>query len=191
MCKHTHTCTHACTHTHTHTQYDCSRNWVLILVGAEIEEEGFQFGFKRWQGWAALKVSWEWIPYVGSKARESTKAMSLEFVLLTFWRAGVTVDSDHGRWRVVAETLSVLWAVMGCLYQSFDFLNFVSHVSVRNLIMWGLCAQYHVCHEVCHMQTSWCIGVKFLDGIDWTVAKLSCDLSLTSSWSTKLQLDCA
>ena len=50
---------------------------------------------------------------MGSKARESTKAMSLEFVLLTFWRAGVTVDSDHGRWRVVAETLSVLWAVMG------------------------------------------------------------------------------
>ena len=26
---HTHTCTHACTH----TDYDCSRNWVLILVG--------------------------------------------------------------------------------------------------------------------------------------------------------------
>ena len=33
---------------------DCSRNWVLILVGVDIlwEEEGFQFGFKRWQGWA-------------------------------------------------------------------------------------------------------------------------------------------
>ena len=35
------------THTHTHT--DCSRNWILILVRMEIllEEEGFQFGFKR------------------------------------------------------------------------------------------------------------------------------------------------
>ena len=30
--------------THTHTHNDCSRNWVLILVGVEIfwEEEGFQ-----------------------------------------------------------------------------------------------------------------------------------------------------
>ena len=32
------------------------------------EEEGFQFGFKRWQGWAVSKVLWEWIPNVGSKA---------------------------------------------------------------------------------------------------------------------------
>ena len=54
---------------HTHT--DCSRNWVLILVRMEIlwEEEGFQFGFKRWQGWAVSEVLWEWIPNVGSKAR--------------------------------------------------------------------------------------------------------------------------
>ena len=36
----------------THTHYDCSRNWVLILVWAEIlsEEEGFQFIFKKRQG---------------------------------------------------------------------------------------------------------------------------------------------
>ena len=34
------------------------------------EKEGFQFGFKRWQGWAVSKVLWEWIPNVGSKARE-------------------------------------------------------------------------------------------------------------------------
>ena len=36
-------------HTHTHTPNDCSRNWVLILVGVEIlwEEEGFQLGFKK------------------------------------------------------------------------------------------------------------------------------------------------
>ena len=49
---HTHTHTHMHTHTHTHTHNDCSRNWVLILAGAEIlwEAEGFQFGFKRWQG---------------------------------------------------------------------------------------------------------------------------------------------
>ena len=30
----THARTH--THTHTHTHIDCSRNWILILVGAEI-----------------------------------------------------------------------------------------------------------------------------------------------------------
>ena len=36
------------TETHTHT-HDCSRSWVLILVGMKIlgEEKGFQFGFKR------------------------------------------------------------------------------------------------------------------------------------------------
>ena len=56
-----------------YTHNDCSRNWVPILAGVEIlwEEESFQFGFKRWQGWAEYKVLWEWIPNVGSKARES------------------------------------------------------------------------------------------------------------------------
>ena len=38
--KHTHTRTHARTHarthTHTHTHTDCSRNWILILVGMKI-----------------------------------------------------------------------------------------------------------------------------------------------------------
>ena len=47
-------------YTYTHTHSDCSRNWVLILVGAEIlwEEEGFQYGFKRRQGWAVSKRSY-------------------------------------------------------------------------------------------------------------------------------------
>ena len=53
------------------------------------EQEGFQFGFKRWPGWAVSKVLWEWIPKVGSKAREGVKAMSLAFVLLDFQHAGV------------------------------------------------------------------------------------------------------
>ena len=76
---------------HAHTYTDCSRNWVLILVRMEIlwEEEGFQFGFKRWQGWAVSKVLWEWIPNVGSKARESAEAMSLAFVLLDFQHVGL------------------------------------------------------------------------------------------------------
>ena len=75
----------------THTHIDCSRNWVLILVRMEIlwEEEGFQFGFKRWQGWAVSKVLREWIPNVGSKAQEGMKAMSLVFVLLDLQHAGV------------------------------------------------------------------------------------------------------
>ena len=83
--KHTHM--HACAHTYT----DCSRNWVLILIKIEIlwEEEGFQFGFKRWQGWAVSKDMWEWIPNVGSKATEGMEAMSLPFVLLDFQHAGV------------------------------------------------------------------------------------------------------
>ena len=35
------------------------------------------------------KVMWEWIPNVGSKAREGAKVMSLAFVLLDFQHAGV------------------------------------------------------------------------------------------------------
>ena len=75
----------------THTHNDCSRNWVLILVRMEIlwEEEGFQFGFKIWQGWAVSKVLWGWISNAGSKAREGAKAMSLVFVLLDFQHASV------------------------------------------------------------------------------------------------------
>ena len=90
------------THTHTHTHTDCSRNWVLILVRMEIlwEEEGFQFGFKRWQGCAVSKVLWEWIPNVGSKARESTEAMRLAFVLLDFQHAGVRRRAQCTRWSV-------------------------------------------------------------------------------------------
>ena len=41
-------------HTGTHTHPHNIAETVLILVGAEIlgEEEGFQFGFKVWHGWA-------------------------------------------------------------------------------------------------------------------------------------------
>ena len=94
--------THTHTHTHTYIYTDCSRNWVLILVRVEIlwEEEGFQFGFKRWQGCAVTKVSWEWIPNVGSKARESAEAMSLAFVLLDFQHAGVRRRAYCTRWSV-------------------------------------------------------------------------------------------
>ena len=68
---HTNTRTRARAHAHT----NCSRNWVLRM---EIlwEEEGFQFGFKRWQGWAVSRVLWERIPNVWSKAREGVEAMS-------------------------------------------------------------------------------------------------------------------
>ena len=72
---------HARAHTHAHTH--CSRNWVLVLVRMEMlwEEVGFQFGLKRWQGWAMSKILWEWIPNAGSKARDGVKAASLAFVL--------------------------------------------------------------------------------------------------------------
>ena len=59
--RHTHVHTHARTHARTHT--GCWGDWVLKLAGAK-QEEGFQFGFKRWQGWAVSKVLWEWIPNV-------------------------------------------------------------------------------------------------------------------------------
>ena len=89
-------------YTHTRTHNDYSRNWVLILAGVEIlwEKEDFQFVFKRWQGWAVSKVLWEWIPHVESKARESTKAMTLVFVLLDFQHAGVRRRAQCTRWSV-------------------------------------------------------------------------------------------
>ena len=69
----THTCTHARAHTHTHIYNDSSRNWVPILVGMKIlwEEEGFQFGFKRWKGWAVSKVLWWWIPKCGVQSKRT------------------------------------------------------------------------------------------------------------------------
>ena len=61
------------------------------------EEEGFQFGFKRWQDWAVFKILWEWIPNVGFKAREGAKAMSFAFVLLDFQHAGVS-EEERSVW---------------------------------------------------------------------------------------------
>ena len=95
-CRHTHAC--ACTHTrthnhtrthahtHTHTHNDIHENWVLIPAGEEVlwGEEGFQFGFKRWQSWALSKLFREGVPNAGYKVRERAKATSLAFVLLDF-----------------------------------------------------------------------------------------------------------
>ena len=66
-------------HTHVCTHNDCSRNWVLILVGMEIlwEEEGFSLALKHERVEQCLKILREWIPNVGSKAREGVKATSL------------------------------------------------------------------------------------------------------------------
>ena len=44
----------------------CSVNWAI---------PSFQFGFRSWQGWGVSKVLWEWIPNVGSKAREGVKTV--------------------------------------------------------------------------------------------------------------------
>ena len=87
-----------------------SRNWVLILVGAEVlwEEESFQFGFKRWQGWAVSKVLWEQIPNVGFKARESSKAMKLVF----YAQSTITVISGRYINTITNKAnglISVMW----------------------------------------------------------------------------------
>ena len=100
---------------HTHT--DCSRNWVLILVRMEIlwEEEGFQFGFKRWQGWAVSQVLWEWIPNAGSKAREDAKVMSLAFVSLDF-----SLHTVGGKFSAIESTkLRKTWRESGFLEAIF------------------------------------------------------------------------
>ena len=73
------------------------------------EEEGFQFGFKRWQGWAVSKVLWEWIPNVVSKAREGAKA----YILLDLYISPAFLqDSAQSRVQKFPERLSgiaLLW----------------------------------------------------------------------------------
>ena len=86
------------THPHPHPHSNCSRNWVLILGWKYCEKRKvFSLAlkddrveqclrscgsdFQMWEGWAVSKVLWEWLPNVGSKAREGAKARSLAFVL--------------------------------------------------------------------------------------------------------------
>ena len=90
--------THTHTHTHTHIRErarDCSRNWVLILIGVEIlwEEEGFQYGFKRWQSLAVSKVFWEWIPIPQQQTVQKPWVLRL-----CCWIFSVQVSSE-GLWR--------------------------------------------------------------------------------------------
>ena len=72
------------------------------------EEEGFQFGFKRWQGWAVSKVLWEWIPNVGSKARGGAEAMSLAScrrrALCTRWSVDMQQFREISRTRTIYST---------------------------------------------------------------------------------------
>ena len=65
------------THTHTHTHTMTSRNWVLILVVAEIlwEEEGFQFGFKRWQVEQCLRSCGSEFQMCGPKQKKVRKPL--------------------------------------------------------------------------------------------------------------------
>ena len=76
---------------------DCSRNCVLILVGVEIlwEEEGFQCGFKRWQGWTVSQVLWVWIPnkWCGVQSHDLRRLYAAEFSAMVS-REGAN-DLDH------------------------------------------------------------------------------------------------
>ena len=82
------------------------------------EEEGFQFGFKRWQGWAVSTVGWEWIPNLGSKARKGAKALNLAFVLLDFQHAGVSYVLQHYCHFSTNEKLFVNWQFSKTLWRS-------------------------------------------------------------------------
>ena len=98
----------------THTDYDCSRNWALILVGAKIlwEEEGFQFGLKRWQGWTVSKVLWEWTPNVGSNARDHDLRVELDTPLT--WRSLQLYQAVNWKVTVLTYTMTSLsWSACG------------------------------------------------------------------------------
>ena len=111
---HTHTHTHARTHARTHN--DCSRNWVLILVGAKIlwEKEGFQFGFKRCQGWAASKVLWEWIPnskFLHWRCCKFKQRLHASLSHSFYLSPGFVAQTVH-----VVETMATPWIWSGSQY---------------------------------------------------------------------------
>ena len=98
--KQTHTL-HTHTHTHTHTHYDCSRNWVLILAGMKIlwEEEGFQFGFKRWKGWAVSEVLWDGVQSKGRCGSHESCIYIVGFPACGYQKKSVVYEKE---WRHVA-----------------------------------------------------------------------------------------
>ena len=94
--------THTCTLPPPPPHNDCSKNWVLILVGVEVlclwEEESSQSGFKRWWGWAVSnsKVLWVWIPNVGFILREGMNDLRFSnlFNVLIFQIRGPVVPMN-------------------------------------------------------------------------------------------------
>ena len=155
------------THTHTHTHNDCSRNWVLILVGMKIlwEEEGFQFGFERSKGWAVSKVLWEWIPNVGSKSREDAKALSLAFVLLDFQH--VCQKKSH-------------YAIEWALFDPYIYIYIYRSHPFKTLtisILHKMCERFEyedkAIYQSTHVNITWVKKIKFcLDSNDFNSTHL-------------------
>ena len=96
--------THTHTHAHTHTDYDCSRNWVNILVGAKIlwEEEGFQFGLKD------DRIE-QYLGSCGSEFQKCAKAMNLAFVFLSPFLIGRMFLREPS-WKYSAK---LFWFLIG------------------------------------------------------------------------------
>ena len=57
------------------------------------EEEGFQFGFKRWQGSAVSKVLWEWIPKVWGPKQEKVRKPGV--LRLYCWISSMRVSEEE------------------------------------------------------------------------------------------------
>ena len=118
MHAHAHTHTHTHTHTHSHTNNDCSRNWVLILVGVRIlwGEDGFQVGFERWLDWPVSKTLWEWMNpvYSGAEGVLVGEKMSCcsHWSLGNGWGKQVPMKN-----RYVAARLLCLWCFCVILFQ--------------------------------------------------------------------------
>ena len=114
------------------------------------EEEGFQFGFKRWQGWAVSKVLWEWIPNVGSKARESAEAMSQAFVLLAC--------------PFVSRVISFIYdvRVKGMFNEpAYSFFVSVCCLAILSLLKWVVSCTWITCIQLLSRCSLTCLASSF------------------------------
>ena len=127
---HTHARTHARTHAHIHTHtHGCSRNWVLILDGAEIlwEEEGFQFGFKRWQGWAVANRLLLF-------PCNNSSFLERPFAWLHDVLSSATAFSQRLVHSISPMNIYIILSLLGKAEALFNICKFVSCFSLDNLI---------------------------------------------------------
>ena len=156
------------------------------------EEEGFQFGFKRWQGWAMSKVLWEWIPNdcgVQSKRR-------CESICIAGFPACGCQKEKRGKKhpQLAKDTFLPLCVHFLCLLL-FRYLFHLHVTAVAHKRSWSFCqkCRWQVTATYSYTLRMW-LCMKWhgawLCGVHRTCAKMaavSCGTSHASTVSTPLR----